>query len=248
MLLDGDHDECSAVELAGGLRAVQVAPQPGERGLRVAVVAVSPPRWRADPAPWHARMACHPGWRSARQLGRTTPAKPTTIRALLGARRGGRGTGRGGARAAPQAARGPGKPPRQLPAASGGRHGVPFGPGAGACVRAGRGRSPGMPDPHPQPASTAPTSRQQRYLRRLAEQTSTSFTPPKTRAGASREIDRLQGRSRDSRSERVPDRHTVQADLQAGAGDAVRHQPAETTGYGSGARWAHRRTGAGEGR
>ncbi len=105
-----------------------------------------------------------------------------------------------------------------------------------------------MPDPHPQPAPTAPTSSQQRYLRQLAEQTGTSFTPPKTRAEASREIDRLKGRSRDARSERVRDRRAVQADLQRGAGDAVRHQPSETTGYGSGARWTHRRTAAGEGR
>ena len=40
MLLGGDHHERAAVELAGGLRAVDELPQPGERGLRVAVVAV----------------------------------------------------------------------------------------------------------------------------------------------------------------------------------------------------------------
>ena len=105
-----------------------------------------------------------------------------------------------------------------------------------------------MPDPHLQPAPTAPTPRQQRYLRQLAEQTGTSFTPPKTKAEASREIDSLKRRGRDRRTDQARDRQAVQADVQNGAGDAVRHQPAETTGYGSGARWTHRRTGAGEGR
>jgi hypothetical protein len=32
----------------------------------------------------------------------------------------------------------------------------------------------------------------------------------------------------------------VQADLQAGAGDSVRHRAGEISGYGSRARWAHR--------
>ena len=40
MLLGGDHDQRAAVELAGGLGAVDELPQPGDRGLRVAVVAV----------------------------------------------------------------------------------------------------------------------------------------------------------------------------------------------------------------
>lgn len=101
------------------------------------------------------------------------------------------------------------------------------------------GRTPGMPNPHPQPPPT-PTAKQQRYLRQLAEQTGTSFTPPNTRAEASREIDRLKNRGRDGRADEARDRQAVQADLRTGAGDAVRHHPAETTGYGSGARWTHR--------
>ena len=40
VLLGGDHDERAAVELAGGLGAVDELPQPRDRGLRVAVVAV----------------------------------------------------------------------------------------------------------------------------------------------------------------------------------------------------------------
>ena len=40
VLLGGDHDERAAVELARRLGAVDELPQPGGRGLRVAVVAV----------------------------------------------------------------------------------------------------------------------------------------------------------------------------------------------------------------
>ena len=84
-----------------------------------------------------------------------------------------------------------------------------------------------------------PTPRQQRYLRQLAEQTGTSFTPPATKAQASREIERLEARARDRRADRIRDQRAVQADLQAGAGDNVRHTRADTRGYGSGASWAH---------
>ena len=40
VLLGGDDDQGAAVELAGRLGAVEEAPQPGDRGLRVAVIAV----------------------------------------------------------------------------------------------------------------------------------------------------------------------------------------------------------------
>ena len=96
-----------------------------------------------------------------------------------------------------------------------------------------------MPSHHPHTAPPAPTGRQQRYLRALAEQTGTSFTPPATKAQASREIERLEGLQRDPRADRIRDQRAVQADLQAGAGDSVRHNRAETRGYGTSARWAH---------
>ena len=102
-----------------------------------------------------------------------------------------------------------------------------------------------MPDHHPHSAPQRPTPKQQRYLRLLAEQTGTSFTPPLTKAQASREIKRLQGRGRDPRADRIRDQRVVQADLQAGAGDSVRHGRDETRGYGSSARWAHRAPEAG---
>jgi hypothetical protein len=96
-----------------------------------------------------------------------------------------------------------------------------------------------MPSHHPRTAPDKPTRRQQRYLRQLAEQTGTSFTPPATRAQASREIARLEGLQRSPRAERIRDQRAVQADLRAGADDSVRHRRAETRGYGSSARWAH---------
>ena len=96
-----------------------------------------------------------------------------------------------------------------------------------------------MPNHHPHTAPDRPTPKQQRYLRQLAEQTGTSFTPPATKAQASREIKRLEGRARDPRADRIRDQRAVQADLQAGAGDSVRHGRDETRGYGSSARWAH---------
>jgi hypothetical protein len=96
-----------------------------------------------------------------------------------------------------------------------------------------------MPDHHPKPAPDKPSPRQQRYLRQLAEQTGTSFTSPATKAQASREIARLERRTRDRRGERLRDTRAVQADLQDGVGDSVRHRAGETTGYGSSARWAN---------
>jgi hypothetical protein len=96
-----------------------------------------------------------------------------------------------------------------------------------------------MPSHHPHTAPPAPTPRQQRYLRQLAEQTGTSFTPPATTAQASREIKRLEGLQRSPRADRLRDQRAVQADLQAGVGDSVRHGRADTRGYGSSARWAH---------
>ena len=98
-----------------------------------------------------------------------------------------------------------------------------------------------MPSHHPHTPPDKPTPRQQRYLRQLAEQTGTSFTPPATKAQASREIKRLEGLQRDPRFERIRDKREVQADLQTRAGDGARYRASDTTGYGSNARWAHHR-------
>ena len=84
-----------------------------------------------------------------------------------------------------------------------------------------------------------PTAKQLRYLRDLAQLTGTTFTPPETKARASREIQRLKTRPVSTRADRVRERQQVQDDLQRGRGDAVRHRPGETSGHGSSARWAH---------
>ena len=84
-----------------------------------------------------------------------------------------------------------------------------------------------------------PTAKQLRYLRDLAQLTATTFAPPKTKAQASREIQRLETQPASTRADRAPERNQVQDDLQRGRGDAVRHRAGETSGYGSSARWAH---------
>ena len=82
-----------------------------------------------------------------------------------------------------------------------------------------------------------PTPRQLSYLRRLAELTGTTFTPPTTRRQASREIQRLSQRPRSSRKERRDDRNAVNRGL-ADDGPASSVRAEEITGFGSNARWA----------
>jgi hypothetical protein len=81
-----------------------------------------------------------------------------------------------------------------------------------------------------------PTARQLRYLRQLAEQTGTTFSPPATRREASEEIERLKQRSRQPHCEGQADRRAVSRDL-------VKRQPVssvrgdEVRGWGSNATW-----------
>ncbi len=86
-----------------------------------------------------------------------------------------------------------------------------------------------------------PTARQLRYLRVLADLTGTTFTPPTSREGASRQIDELKQRPRTSRADRARERAALDRDLNHAPRDAVRHRPGETTGYGSSAHWANDR-------
>jgi Protein of unknown function (DUF3072) len=81
-----------------------------------------------------------------------------------------------------------------------------------------------------------PSPKQQRYLRSLAEQTGTSFTPPRTRAQASREIDRLKKLSASPRHERSEDLKAVDEGLGRRGGDAAVRRD-EVSGFGSSARW-----------
>ena len=79
-----------------------------------------------------------------------------------------------------------------------------------------------------------PTPKQQRYLRALAEQTGTSFTPPTTKGEASREIDRLKKLGTSPSHERGQDRRAVS---EAARGDSATPRPDEIVGYGSSATW-----------
>jgi hypothetical protein len=111
------------------------------------------------------------------------------------------------------------------------------------------GGRPTVPEQHPKgdamkrtPDSTGsakpPTPRQLQYLRSLALQTGTSFTPPRYRDEASDEIDRLLSLTRCSRSDRTRELRDVQRDLAERPQDATRIRRDEVSGYGSSARWA----------
>jgi hypothetical protein len=76
-----------------------------------------------------------------------------------------------------------------------------------------------------------PTPRQLRYLRVLAEQTGTTFTPPTSSAEASREIDRLAALKRERGTHReLPDSSEQLVYATALA-------PEEVSGWGSTATW-----------
>ena len=81
-----------------------------------------------------------------------------------------------------------------------------------------------------------PTPAQQRLIRQLALERGISFTPPHTRAEASRLVDALKRRRPDARADRQRDRRVVQDALATG-GDAARVRDDEVTGYGSSATW-----------
>ena len=85
------------------------------------------------------------------------------------------------------------------------------------------------------PNNDKPSPKQQAYLRSLAQQTGTTFTPPNTRSEASREIDRLKALSSSPRHDRDTDRQAVQ---QAPRGGAARVRANEVEGYGSKCRWS----------
>jgi hypothetical protein len=97
------------------------------------------------------------------------------------------------------------------------------------------------PAPNP-PGGPAPTAKQQAYIRRLALERGISFTPPQTRAQASKLIDELKRRRPDLRADQRRDTRNVQDEMQRGAQDAVRVQDAELQGHGSSATWRQVRT------
>jgi hypothetical protein len=86
-----------------------------------------------------------------------------------------------------------------------------------------------------------PTAKQLRELRRLAEATGTSFTLPRTRREASREITAMRRRRRSSRIDRQLERRDIGDALAAGSLASAPRED-EITGYGSSARWANSRS------
>jgi hypothetical protein len=84
-----------------------------------------------------------------------------------------------------------------------------------------------------------PTPKQLAYLKRLAEQTATTFTYPTTSAQASAEIRRLKARPRSGPGEQARERRDVQRDLAERPDDAAAIRRRDVSGYGSSARWAH---------
>jgi len=83
-----------------------------------------------------------------------------------------------------------------------------------------------------------PTTKQLAYLRSLAHRTGQTFTPPATRADASREIHRLRGATPSSRQELREERRAIRDALSQGDGARAAVRDEEVTGYGSSCEWA----------
>jgi hypothetical protein len=96
----------------------------------------------------------------------------------------------------------------------------------------------------PQTSGPKPTDKQLSALRRLANQTGTTFVSPKTRWDASREISRLitLADSIDHRLERSTtrrERRAISADLAERPRDATAIRDDEVSGWGSSAHWVY---------
>lgn len=83
-----------------------------------------------------------------------------------------------------------------------------------------------------------PTAKQLSYLRTLAIRNGQTFTPPKTRGDASREIQRLRAATPSSRSEQRHERRDIRDALSHGAGAGAAVRDHEISGYGSSCEWA----------
>jgi hypothetical protein len=95
----------------------------------------------------------------------------------------------------------------------------------------------------PQTSGPKPTNKQLATLRRLANQTGTSFASPRTRWDASREISRLikLANGTDHRLEHDTmrrERRAITVDLAERPHDATAIRDDEVTGWGSSAHWA----------
>jgi hypothetical protein len=93
---------------------------------------------------------------------------------------------------------------------------------------------------HPQLTGTAvkPTAKQLSYLRTLAIRTGQTFTPPKTRADASREIQRLRKVEPTSSDEQRRERRDIRDALASSAGASAAVCDHEISGFGASCEWA----------
>jgi hypothetical protein len=85
-----------------------------------------------------------------------------------------------------------------------------------------------------------PTRRQLAYLRSLAARAGQTFTYPRTRRQASREIQRLKQAPPTSRAERSTERKDIADAIARGPEDAARIRSTEVAGFGSSATWKER--------
>ena len=85
-----------------------------------------------------------------------------------------------------------------------------------------------------------PSAKQLAYLRSLANRAGQTFTYPRTRGQASREIQRLKQAEPSSRTERQVERKEIADAIANGPEDAARVRGHEVTGYGSSATWKDR--------
>jgi hypothetical protein len=84
------------------------------------------------------------------------------------------------------------------------------------------------------------TPRQLAYLKALATRAGQTFAYPRTRADASREIERLKHTEPSGRVERAVEHKQIADAIADGPDDAARVRPSEITGYGSSATWKER--------
>jgi len=80
------------------------------------------------------------------------------------------------------------------------------------------------------------TAKQLRYLRALANQTGTTFAPPRTSSEASKAIKQMQNREVSPRHEIAADRESVVR--RHGASSGIDIHSGEIVGYGSNCQWS----------
>lgn len=91
-------------------------------------------------------------------------------------------------------------------------------------------------------SSPKPTPRQLRYLRVLAEQTGSTFTPPTSSPQARRMIEEIKARKRTPHGDIRRERRELTRDMASHHGDAAQVKPEEISGHGSSATWAKAET------